>query len=374
MSNATRSHRIANSFAGGCWQTGRVCCCRYGLYPLLVASFLTTGALLSLYNAAGCDFVDIQVGFTPSNSAWNQSQASLGIWYYQTDAPSNYSTYREKLQEGCQRYTQAFEESFVDGDRTWIVARVMATISACCSIVATLTSWLFCFSTSPLSFWSCVLLPTSMVAFIAEVSKFILFDISLCRSSLWFPSGVDSLPQAAESCSLGKTANSAVASGSILLVGFAMVCLKIPRKRVLDPQYAGQHVTDAGLDWDRNGSPQKSINTDADKKYKDFSNELLDTSQNLSETSFDAEESIPSSGGCSNQDSSIHKCGQSQNDCPSDEKSATDDFVIFGTQRVSESRVAKLSKMTATANMQSEDLINKFVQEFDEAFQESDES
>lgn len=100
------------------------------------------------------------------------------------------------------------------------------------------TSWLFVISPLPASFfWPGVLLPSLMAAFLAEGSKFLMFDTSICRSSVWFPSGADSLPQVAKECTLGSTSYFCIAAGSIFFVGLLLVCLKAPEKRLLDSEY-----------------------------------------------------------------------------------------------------------------------------------------
>lgn len=110
-----------------------------------------------------------------------------------------------------------------------------------------MTSWLFLFSPLPVSlFWPGLLLPAVLVAFLAEGSKFLMFDSACCRSSLWTPTGVDSLAQRAESCDLGSTAVHTIISGCIFFIALMFVCLKAPEKRLLDESY--------GLKYDNNKS------------------------------------------------------------------------------------------------------------------------
>ena len=75
------------------------------------------------------------------------------------------------------------------------------------------------------------------MAFLAEGSKFLMFDTAICRTALWTPEGVNSLPQKAESCSLGSTAVYTIISGCIFFVALMFVCLKAPKKRTLDESY-----------------------------------------------------------------------------------------------------------------------------------------
>lgn len=76
-----------------------------------------------------------------------------------------------------------------------------------------------------------------MAAFLAEGSKFLLFDTSMCRNTVWFPTGSDSLPQVAESCSLGSTSYYCMAAGVAFFCSLLLVCLKAPSKRFLDSDY-----------------------------------------------------------------------------------------------------------------------------------------
>lgn len=81
-----------------------------------------------------------------------------------------------------------------------------------------------------------VVLPALVASFLAEASKFLFYDTSICRKSVWFPPGTESLPRTAE-CSLGSTAIYGIASGIIFLVCLILVCLKAPDRRELEPNY-----------------------------------------------------------------------------------------------------------------------------------------
>jgi hypothetical protein len=189
------------------WKLWRLCCCRYGIYPLIVAPIVTAGCLMSIYASSGCDFIRVDVGFTPSNEAWNQSTAQLGLFFYQSGEPET-NKYRAAIIDGCQRYDGDFSEAFIGEDRTWKVARIMAYVSGCASMVSTVsggveggsrstlslfsrleypqvTAWLFVFTPLPaFLFWPGVLLPSLMAAFLAEGSKFLFFDTSICRTAV----------------------------------------------------------------------------------------------------------------------------------------------------------------------------------------------
>ena len=111
------------------------CCCRYGWYPLLVAPLVTVGCLLSIYSSAGCDFIRVQVGFTPSNDAWNQSRAQFGIFMYQSYEEDD-NLLRSAFIDGCRWYDDDFENEFMVEDQTWRVTTIVAYVSAAASAIA----------------------------------------------------------------------------------------------------------------------------------------------------------------------------------------------------------------------------------------------
>ena len=75
------------------------------------------------------------MGFTPSNEAWNQSTAELGLFYYQTGV-DNIDNIVGAVTDGCEWYGDDFSETFINEDRTWKVARIMGMISGIASLIA----------------------------------------------------------------------------------------------------------------------------------------------------------------------------------------------------------------------------------------------
>jgi len=282
-----------------CWGLWRRCCCRLGIYPLAVALVMTAACLLSVYSSTACEFVDLSVGFTPTNAAMNnQSQVLLGLFYYQpvvTLSPQRDETastaaaaetdvavtapYLQLVREGCQPYTTDIESEYMNGDRTWRTARIMALIAAAAAALASLLAWSFCVTACLSSHaWGGILLPLTMIAFIAEGSKFLMFDISLCRNNLWLPTGVDSLPQSAQSCELGETAFFSIAAGALLLLSLSMVCLQSPEYRDLDPNF--------GVDFENQNGNQHDVES------QDYRNVKAAEQQDETSTSFPAQESL----------------------------------------------------------------------------------
>jgi hypothetical protein len=100
-----------------------------------------------------------------------------------------------------------------------------------------ISTWLFVVSPLPVRFfWPVVVLPALVASFLAEASKFLFYDTSICRKTVWFPPGTESLPRTAE-CSLGSTAIYGIASGIIFLICLILVCIKAPNRRELEPNY-----------------------------------------------------------------------------------------------------------------------------------------
>lgn len=112
----------------------------------------------------------MNVGFNPSNTGWNQSTANIGIFYY--EAGSLDKQFGDNFVDGCVRYSDDFEQQFIDGDKTWTATQIMALIAAIAGMVAAVVAWLLVLTPTPACFiWPGVMLPAVMLAFLAEGSK-----------------------------------------------------------------------------------------------------------------------------------------------------------------------------------------------------------
>ena len=87
-----------------------------------------------------------------------------------------------------------------------------------------------------------------MAAFLSEGSKFLFFDTSICRNTVWFPSGTDSLPRVADTCVLGSTGNYSIAGGAIFFLSLILVCLKAPEKRSLHMHYGADFGNESDIE------------------------------------------------------------------------------------------------------------------------------
>jgi len=156
------------------WKFGRHCCCRYGWWPLFVAIVCTAALLLDLYTSFSCDLLQVNVGFIPSNTGWNQSIANIGIFFHQSE--SLREEFGDNIVEGCVRYSDEFEQQFIDGDKTWTATQIMALIAGIAGMIAAVVSWLLVLTPAPACFiWPGILLPAVMLAFLAEGSKVCTF-------------------------------------------------------------------------------------------------------------------------------------------------------------------------------------------------------
>ena len=120
------------------WKLWRHCCCRFGWLPLLVAPLVTASSLLDLYATFDCEFIQINIGFIPSNGAWNQSTASIGLFHYHSFDERN--LIGDIGIDGCTRFSDEFEAQFVEGDRTWEVTKIMAYISGISGVAAAVSN------------------------------------------------------------------------------------------------------------------------------------------------------------------------------------------------------------------------------------------
>jgi len=124
------------------WKLWRHCMCRHGWYPLVVAPFITAAGVLDIYSSLDCNFIRVNVGFTPFNEEWSEPSFNVGFWTHQTDPlHSQNSTEIEKTNpllsfKGCEPYSTGFHKSFIQGDRAWTAASIMAY----CSGIAGLTA------------------------------------------------------------------------------------------------------------------------------------------------------------------------------------------------------------------------------------------
>lgn len=365
--------------------------CTRGWYPILVAPLVTVGFILSLYSSAGCQFMNINIGFTPSNRAWNQSEADIGLFFYYNPEISarEENNFIELFHDGCAWYTDAFDETFIEKDRTWKVARIMSLIALAGSFLAAITCWMIALFPLPVGcIWPAIVLPTSMLAFIAEGSKFLIFDIALCRNAVWFPSGIDSLPAQAENCFLGESAYYGIAAGVVHLIGLLSICLKAPEKRRLDPTWglrkrrpedistrdeAEQKDSDSRNGFEDDDEEPSVLDDDIYTPGPSPSSVLRHISQdsNMVDEFVDESSSI---GSNDNSESSPGKrsknldsvAGATASACSSAPGSASSVNL-----RISESRLSVMSKMQLNHSSESNDMIDKLISDLDSSLQDS---
>jgi hypothetical protein len=112
------------------WRLCRACCCRYGIFPILVIPIVSLGCVLSVYSSTGCQFVDMEVGFQPVNEGWEATAPySFGALFYRNASVPHDSMYRETLHSGCHAYSDEMYNNFIAGDVTFKMIQIMAMIS-----------------------------------------------------------------------------------------------------------------------------------------------------------------------------------------------------------------------------------------------------
>jgi hypothetical protein len=105
------------------WKLWRHCLCRNGFYPVIVAPFVTAAFLLDVYASTGCRFIHLDVGIQPVNTAWNQTEADLGLFFFrERTEPSSSNFLMNTFHPECQAYDSVFNEFFIEGDKTWKVS------------------------------------------------------------------------------------------------------------------------------------------------------------------------------------------------------------------------------------------------------------
>lgn len=117
------------------WKFWRHSCCRFGWIPLLVAPLVTASCLLDVYSSIDCNFMQVNVGFIPSNAAWNQSTATLGLFQFKADGETDLLD--DLTVQACTPFSTKFKSQFIDGDKTWEVIRIMAYVSGISGSIAT---------------------------------------------------------------------------------------------------------------------------------------------------------------------------------------------------------------------------------------------
>ena len=142
------------------WKLWRHCMCRHGWYPLIVAPFITTAGLLDIYSSLNCAFIRVDVGFTPVNEQWSENIIDVGFWSYNkgedhfTDILENQNVTQIQPQASsstflfphCSSYEEDFKDYFIEGDRAWSAAKIMALSSGIASITIIVSFFkIFCF-------------------------------------------------------------------------------------------------------------------------------------------------------------------------------------------------------------------------------------
>jgi hypothetical protein len=115
------------------------CDFRFKNNRIITAFFLTAGFTLSFLSNLDCFFVEVDVGFTPSNSYFKTSKLGIGLWTFedpdvrgQCIAPLLLKGSDGDLTKGDQLYAQLW----TNGDVPWGIARIVASCGLCIGFAA----------------------------------------------------------------------------------------------------------------------------------------------------------------------------------------------------------------------------------------------
>lgn len=260
------------------WKLWRYCLCRHGWYPLLVSPFVTIGFLLDLYSSLDCHFLRVNIGFTPANEEWSDPQIDVGFWSYHGDegVVDNQPPFRNDkiyILPGCTEYSPEFSDFFIGGDKAWSAAKIMGMTSGVAGAIACvslriilyysshlslflnlaylffliadltlcsykLTIWLMTTCPLPAWFvWPGILLPSTLIGFLAGGAKFFIVDSSICTKSMWLPFEDAGYREVSDSCTFLRGAYLSIASIVCFFIAICLIFYNVPDLRELDPDY-----------------------------------------------------------------------------------------------------------------------------------------
>jgi hypothetical protein len=118
------------------------------------------------------------------------------------------------------------------------MSQILAFISAGGGCVATAVIWMMFITPLPSCFvWPGILLPAVLIEFLTGSAKFLIYDTQICKERLWVPQGDNMPPQRADSCSLSIDSILSITGSVLSLLSVLMVCLRAPKRRILDDNY-----------------------------------------------------------------------------------------------------------------------------------------
>ena len=237
----TKSVRFADDAIPTKQQTKSRWCCRNGWYPALVAAAISIGCLLDLYSSMSCEFLQVHV---ETDTGESRGSVHIGIYFHQTGAFEN-GAFGEYLAEGCQRYSDEFEENVIAQDKLWLTTRYIGMISAACGGVAAVACWLLVFTPLPIGcLWFGVILPLVFIAFLAEGLKFLFLDVKVCSAALWYTRSTD--------CEFATTGYIAIAASVVFFLCAVLVCVHRPKPLVSkdDSRPLSSRMEIAAIDYD----------------------------------------------------------------------------------------------------------------------------
>lgn len=82
-----------------------------------------------------------------------------------------------------------------------------------------------------------LILPSTLVAFLASGSKFLFFATNICQDEVWFDYENTNEYHRAQSCTLSTGSYASIVSTACYFITLLLICFHIPKKRSLDENF-----------------------------------------------------------------------------------------------------------------------------------------
>lgn len=191
--------------------------------PMLLTTSAFTLSILSVFD---CQFLKVDVGFYPSNTALKTKDFGVGLWTFANidGYCVDYSIAQEvgsMLRKGNQ-----YHSLFINHDDSWSTARVVAIFSLFAGAIAMGANWMEVCAPLAKREIKAVMVPT-IGAIIFEMTKLIsFFSIELCISDqIWMASNeTTSTFVKAELCYVGRGATASIFAICCYFVSLIVEC------------------------------------------------------------------------------------------------------------------------------------------------------
>ena len=146
--------------------------------------FTAMGTSMLFISLTSCDFINVQIGFIPSNIALNTTEFKIGFWSYQSKGKALL-----EFNDDCTNFTDKMELAFFEDDGIWKALRLTRLISMISSCIALFFISLICFCRFPAwRAWHHIMLPAICTTFFFGASTLLVRYSYICVKRVWEPS------------------------------------------------------------------------------------------------------------------------------------------------------------------------------------------